>query len=134
MKIVRRYVLALLVIASAFWATWVLWYKVRSDAIKSRSLPNMRALAAAVEQFRQTNGRLPSSSEYEALGPVLGYQPFKSDSPEMMTSFDSPSQRAGDVMDARNRRLVYEQANNGYQIRSFGMDGIRSDDDFIYQP
>ena len=92
----------------------------------------MMALSAAVGQFREMNGRLPSTDEYENLHPVQGFQvPFETKSPEPQTQFEGYELRASEITDPFLRPYFFESRNGRFAIVSCGPDGVRSDDDIV---
>ena len=100
----------------------------------SRALPDMRALAAAVQNYKDQHGKLPSESEFASLPPSPDFKNDHTASPETQTIFTRPLQQASQINDPFLRPFRYELSGNTFLIRSLGRDGIKSEDDFIYQP
>ena len=109
--------------------------QIYAQTIQSRALPNMMALAAAVQRFQVAHGRLPSPIEFGELRPNPDFKtPFSTSSPETQPSVRHPDDRAGNVTDPLMRPFIYETVGDTFLIRSLGPDGVPSDDDFSYSP
>ncbi|MCB1090142.1 MAG: type II secretion system protein GspG [Verrucomicrobiae bacterium] len=118
--------------ASIFGINELLCY-VQWQTCRNRALADMLALSAAVGQFREMNGRLPSTDEYRNLHPVPGFQvPFETKSPETQTQFEGSQIRASGITDPFNRPYFYELGSGKFVIFSHSPDGVRSNDDFVY--
>lgn len=132
-----RSILILLIIALAVWRVLSLLIDhIHPRGSYERDLPDLMAVAAAVEYFKQTHGRLPSPEEFGDLHPAPGFKvPFRI---RMGTrfSFAKPEQRARDVTDQFKQPFSYEPApdQRWFIIRSPGRDGVwRNEDDYIYK-
>lgn len=105
------------------------------QTFRNRALSDMMALAATVEAFRETHGRLPTSDEFDDLHPRPGFQvPFASDSPETRPGFSRPDQTAGEALDPGGNPFRYEKTGGSFLIRTLGPDGIGSRDDVMFGP